>query len=509
MQGHRIGVRETQVSQNARVNQRILAVLAVLSLLLVAVGPGPQVTNDGWVSVGEGIQYKEFHLPGPSRVYVARMDRDNLDVTIDTMIAQAQDVDRRETVSAMAAREDEAVNSWNGTWGTRNHVVVAINGSFNDRVTGVSYGGAIHGGWYSPWSGNLTGPLNVGWTMDREILLGSCTWLPPEAQVVTFLATGRRQPIGGLNVPNQDDQLVLLTPEFTTHTPGAAYTAEVLVEMARPAFIIPTPRMALGTIREIRDGMDPTTIPFNYVVLVANGAARTFLLQNARVGASVGISLEIRDLGTRCENPVSSDWSKTYAALSGGFVFLRNGATFHDPGPFSVGDHPRTAIAFNEDYVFFVVVDGRNEDWSVGMTLDELALFCLNRLGASSAINMDGGGSSTMWVNGAVVNRPSDGFERGVADGLMMVVVEPMQQSAAFHPGDFVSASGPVEVRLGPGRNYHVQTILPAGSQGRIVDQRVHLGGVLAQGSYWWEVAFERGTGWVLEDSLTLAGSGS
>ena len=497
--------RERRVNQTARVNRRVLPVLAALSLVLVALAPGPQATSDGWASVGEGVEYKEFHLPGPNWVYVARMDRHNPNVTLDTMIAQAPGADQRETVSVLAARHDQAINSWNGTWGTRNHVVVAINGSFNDRETGVSYGGAIHGGWYGPWSGNLTGPLNVGWTMDREILLGGCTWLPPEAQVLRYLASGQTQSISGLNVPPQDNQLVMLTPEFTTHTPGAAYTAEVLVEMARPAFIIPVPRMARGTIREIRDGMDPTTIPFNYVVMVANGAARAALLQNARVGASVGISLEIRDLGTRCENPVSADWSKTYAALSGGFAFLQNGEYFHDSGPFSVADHPRTAIAFNDDYVFFIVVDGRDEERSLGMTLDELARFCRDRLGASSAINMDGGGSSTMWVNGAMMNHPSDGNERRVADGLMMVVVEPMQQSAAFRPGDRVTAGIPIEVRLGPGRNYHVQTILPAGSEGRIVDQTVHLGGILAQGSYWWEVAFERGTGWVLEDSLAPA----
>jgi len=496
--------RERRVGQTARVNRRVLPVLAALSLVLVALAPGPQATSDGWASVGEGVEYKEFHLPGPNWVYVARMDRHNPNVTLDTMIAQAPGADQRETVSVLAARHDQAINSWNGTWGTRNQVVVAINGSFHDRESGVSYGGAIHAGWIGPWSGDWTSPLNVGWTMDRDLVLGSCTWLPPEAQVLTYLAAGQTQPIGGLNVSAQDNQLVVLTPEFTSHTPGGPYATEVLVEMARPAFIIPTPRMARGIIREIRDGMDPTTIPFNYVVLVANGAARAALLQNARVGASVGISLEIRELGTRCENPTGTDWSKAYAALSGGFVFLRDGEVFHDYGAFSVADHPRTAIAFNEEYIYFVVVDGRNEEWSLGMTLDELALFCQERLGARSAISMDGGGSSTMWLNGRVMNHPSDGNERRVADGLMMVVVEPMAQSTAFRPGDRVSAHNAVEVRLGPGSNYGVQTTLPAGSEGVIARQIARIGGVLARGSYWWEVAFERGTGWVTEGSLTL-----
>lgn len=85
--------------------------------------------------------------------------------------------------------------------------------------------------------------------------------------------------------------------------------------------------------------------------------------------------------------------------------------------------HPRTAIGVGvgcEDAdpatrcsVYYVVVDGRRTGWSVGMTLVSLARL-MRRVGASSALNMDGGGSSTMVVGGEVVNRPSLGFERSV-----------------------------------------------------------------------------------------------
>jgi hypothetical protein len=99
------------VNQTARVNRRVLPVLAALSLVLVALAPGPQVASDGWASVGEGVEYKEFHLPGPNWVYVARMDRHNPNVTLDTMIARAPGADQRETVSVLAARHDQAINS--------------------------------------------------------------------------------------------------------------------------------------------------------------------------------------------------------------------------------------------------------------------------------------------------------------------------------------------------------------------------------------------------------------
>ena len=54
------------------------------------------------------------------------------------------------------------------------------------------------------------------------------------------------------------------------------------------------------------------------------------------------------------------------------------------------------------------------------MTLDELANF-LVRLGCSEAINLDGGGSATLWFDGKVRNRPCDGYERNIANALVVV----------------------------------------------------------------------------------------
>ena len=71
-------------------------------------------------------------------------------------------------------------------------------------------------------------------------------------------------------------------------------------------------------------------------------------------------------------------------------------------------DDPRTAIGYNASYVFFLVVDGRSAQ-SIGMTTDDMGAFFRDTLGATDAVNQDGGGSSTMVVNGTVVNDPSDG----------------------------------------------------------------------------------------------------
>lgn len=80
------------------------------------------------------------------------------------------------------------------------------------------------------------------------------------------------------------------------------------------------------------------------------------------------------------------------------------------------GDQPRTAVGVIDDnHLVFVVVDGRQEGYSEGVTLPGLADIMLS-LGATTAYNLDGGGSSTMYFNGQVINSPSNGGERGTSD---------------------------------------------------------------------------------------------
>ncbi len=90
---------------------------------------------------------------------------------------------------------------------------------------------------------------------------------------------------------------------------------------------------------------------------------------------------------------------------------------------FSAGRHPRTAIGFNRDSTRLIVltVDGRRESDS-GMSLVELAYAMLS-LGAYEAMAFDGGGSTTMVIEGKVVNRPSDtNGERPVGSALLFVI---------------------------------------------------------------------------------------
>ncbi len=92
--------------------------------------------------------------------------------------------------------------------------------------------------------------------------------------------------------------------------------------------------------------------------------------------------------------------------------------------------HPRTAIATDGNKVYLITVDGRSKGNSLGVNLNELASMLI-WLGAEKGLNLDGGGSTTMYVKGepenGIVNRPSDNQkfdnkgERRVANSILLL----------------------------------------------------------------------------------------
>jgi exopolysaccharide biosynthesis protein len=109
-------------------------------------------------------------------------------------------------------------------------------------------------------------------------------------------------------------------------------------------------------------------------------------------------------------------------AVGGNQILLRNGLPYNTgtDDEFSLTAHPRTLVGVRADgTVLLVVIDGRQSSHSNGAPLKRCAKIMFD-LGASSALNVDGGGSSTMYFNGTVVNNPTTGGsttkERSVSD---------------------------------------------------------------------------------------------
>jgi hypothetical protein len=103
------------------------------------------------------------------------------------------------------------------------------------------------------------------------------------------------------------------------------------------------------------------------------------------------------------------DLSSVSEALGTGPMLVRDGKPHETKARMSEQLHPRTAIGWNDQHLFLVVADGRQTGLSVGARLSEVADF-LVELGCSEAINMDGGVSTTLMLNGQTVNSPSFGI---------------------------------------------------------------------------------------------------
>lgn len=119
------------------------------------------------------------------------------------------------------------------------------------------------------------------------------------------------------------------------------------------------------------------------------------------------------------------DFAKAKNAVGGGPVIVADGRPLQAwdaenfNSDFALKRHPRTAIGATPlGDVWLVIVEGR-QTLSVGATIDELAKI-MARLGCTDAINLDGGGSSELALSGMVVNRPSDGVERPIANSILI-----------------------------------------------------------------------------------------
>lgn len=211
--------------------------------------------------------------------------------------------------------------------------------------------------------------------------------------------------IDGVNRLRRADELIMYTPRFDLFTRTNQFGTEAII--------------VGGVITEVRDLRGNNPIPRDGVVVSGHGRARQWILQNLQPGMPGTIVTAIVS--------ASGDprWAQVRSMIGGGPRLLAAGQ-FVGGENFSrvFGDrrHPRSAIGLLPDgRVVLVTVDGRQPYQSIGMTLMEFAME-LRRIGAVEAMNLDGGGSTTLVVGGQVVNLPADEMgERPVGDALTVM----------------------------------------------------------------------------------------
>ncbi len=154
--------------------------------------------------------------------------------------------------------------------------------------------------------------------------------------------------------------------------------------------------------------------------------SRMYLQSGTVVAAQLGSAREAEVASLVPDEEVALGWSLGWTGV---FDTVGGNPTLVEEGRISVRQendrffwrHPRTGVGSTPDgRVLLVTVDGRQPRYSVGMTPRQFAKLFIS-LGADYALNLDGGGSTTMVINGRVMNRPSDGNERAVSSALLLL----------------------------------------------------------------------------------------
>jgi hypothetical protein len=224
-----------------------------------------------------------------------------------------------------------------------------------------------------------------------------------------------RVAIAGVDTTRLIGRLMLFTPAYHAHTDTAPGGLEWIVDG--------TPPRVSGPPR--KDGKTP--IPRTGFVLSYGGNTPPPDLAALRPGARVDLDIRYTPAADSAE-----PWVRALDIIGGAGLLARDGVfvdewTVEAFGKgFAETRHPRTMIGTHPDgSVWLVTVDGRQPQLSAGMTLVELRELA-RRLHLNNALNLDGGGSTTMWVDGEVVNSPSDAAgPRKVSDALIVEARQP------------------------------------------------------------------------------------
>ena len=241
-----------------------------------------------------------------------------------------------------------------------------------------------------------------------------------QAQVI--FKNGRRLKINGINRIRHANETILYNQYKGANTETNNWGLEIVLYFPEPFAI---GRLNRGTIAAFTENQGNHAIPpRNGCVLSTHGEAAKSIAQMIKTGDAVSLDIQFPPI----QSPIKTAIGGIPRIIRDGRISVEMREEGIQP-QFAETRHPRTAIGFTRDErtLFMLTVDGRQRNHSAGMTLHELAAFML-RLGCYQALNLDGGGSTTMVIHDKIVNRPSDPIgERAIANGLVVLSTASLQ----------------------------------------------------------------------------------
>ena len=397
---------------------RSVAVLSLIGTACAGPSPAPEATlrprlfPTDTVSERElasGVRYLELHVPQePWAIHIVAVDPHACGVTFRTIKGGDERVGREKT-SAMVARMA-------GQSGTP--VLAAINGDFfSFDPPGVPEGPQIQTGYVLKSEGSHREALESRQLEAQPVFGVTQDGRPFIARVTTKgsleVPGGYSAPVQRINAPTRSASIHLYTPFFGDATPMDSGAVEIVVRGISDYI---EGSIAQGVVLGIDTLPAGVLLSEGTAVFAGHGQGALFLRTFAQPGDTIRWQVHVAGAPDHV------------AELIGGFpLLLQEGQREEYPIgeirlPFAERRHPRSAIGRHPDgTVFLIAVDGRHPGHSVGMTLNELTAF-LENLGITEALNLDGGGSTTLVVEGSIANRPSDEEgERSVANALLVL----------------------------------------------------------------------------------------
>jgi len=400
--GENIGLlRRGLISLNALKFNLLIGVLAYAYLATIILAPAQTGNRSSGLKsefIAPGIEHlqiirgfkSEKEATGPWFINMLRIDLTKARLLMVHALDEAVGL---ETVSSMAARHGAlaAVNSgYFRTMGTYRGDSIGVD-VLNGKILSEPY--------------NVRAAIGLVETpRQQKLIFGHLKF---DARIV--VSPKVQHLIDGFNRPRGNNELIVFAPEFHRTTLTNPDGLELLVRR--------------GRIVERRDLRGSSTIPADGFVISVAGSARQWALQNLRIGNRVQLKFDLSPVETE-----SGDlWLHAKNIVGGGPQLIKNGRVEITNAaekilPSFVSDgHPRTAIAKLESgQILLVTVDGRQPGESIGMSLTMLADLLLE-FGAVEAVNLDGGGSTTMVIKNKLVNKPSDVTgERPVSDAILV-----------------------------------------------------------------------------------------
>ncbi|KXG08332.1 hypothetical protein AT864_03370 [Anoxybacillus sp. P3H1B] len=363
------------------------------------------IMNESSTVIVPGVEKSELDIYGDNRkqhVYKLDINTKEDHIEIETALSNEQILG----VESVLQQANQA--------NTGDHLVLgAINGDYF-KANGAPIDLMVHHG--EIITTNTTSQdkrVIFGIRADGTPIIGN-----PDVRMEMTTNDANNHPIHSINKPRYANNLVLYTPYFSTTTLTNALGTEVVLTNIQGK--LNGNNTITSKVKKVVSGAGNEPLLPGEMILSGHGEASSYL-QQVKAGDTIQISIQYD------QHP----WNEVQEAIGGRYRLVANGVA----QSFNIaGAHPRTAIGIDKTgKVLAVVVDGRNPAHSNGVTLNELAKL-MKDFHAVEAMTLDGGGSSTFVVRQsdgklAVINKPSDGTVRPVANSLLIVYKKQAKES--------------------------------------------------------------------------------